>query len=53
MNTKTSNNIIFVLHCVGRIEALKLKRRVLEWETEGRRRNRRPNKNVWRKTENE
>jgi hypothetical protein len=45
MNTKTSNDIIFVLNCVERIEALKLKRRVLEWETERRRRNGRPNKN--------
>jgi len=53
MNTKTSNYIIFVLNCVGRIEALKLKRRVLEWETEGRRRNGRPSKSGWRKTENE
>jgi hypothetical protein len=44
MNTKTSNYIIFVLNCVGRIEAFKLKRRVLEWETEGRRRNGKPKK---------
>jgi hypothetical protein len=36
-----------------RIETLKLKRRALEWEADGRRRNGRPNKNGWRKMEKE
>ena len=44
---------IFVLNFMEGTEALKLKKRVLEWEAEGRRRNGRPNKDGWRKTENE
>jgi hypothetical protein len=53
MSTNTSNDNLFVLKFVERIEALKLKRRVLEWEAEGRLRNGRPNKDGWRETENE
>ena len=44
---------IFVHNYMERTEVLKLKKRVLEWEAEGRRRNGRPNKDGWRKTENE
>jgi hypothetical protein len=36
-----------------RVEALKLRRRFLEWEAEGRRRKGRPKKNGCSKTENE
>jgi hypothetical protein len=40
------------VHCVERIGALKLKRKVLEWETEGWRRKGRPKKGGWSKTGN-
>jgi len=48
MNTKASND-----NLMERIETLKLKRRALEREANGRRRNGRPNKDGWRKMENE
>jgi hypothetical protein len=52
LKTGIIKKIIFVLNFMERTEALKLKRRVLEWEAEGRRRNGRPNKDGWCKTEN-
>jgi len=53
MNTKTGNDHTCVLNLMERIETLKPKRRALEWEADGRRRNGKSNEDGWRKLENE